>query len=186
MEERVRGLIEQIVGDASLTDELDDAQAQQLLAWGIAQARRLAQHTAEMETPRAEGYLEAQAQALRYLMRRINRLMGALSYADTPTLADRLRQIFEAANLVDGVTCDPPADLHSAAQQIAALPAEAALAQVMACLKVEAEAPAGEMSASAPTEAPHAPPPASAAPPEAPKRRPGAPPPSWEGNEQKE
>ncbi len=186
VEERVRELIEQIAGDASLTDDMEDTQAQQLLAWGMARAQWLASRSADMDALQAEGYLEAQMQALRHLIRRINRLMGTLLQADAPTLAHRLQQIFEAADLVDSVSSDPPADLHAAAQQIAALPADAALAQVMAYLKVEAKEPAEGRSEAASAEPPEAPPPASAIPPEAPKRRPGAPPPSWESAERKE
>lgn len=177
MEDRVRGLVEQIVGDASLTEDMDDAPAQQLLEWGIAQAQRLALRTAQMDEGQAQEYLDAHMQALRRLMRCINRLMGALPHAESAGLEGHLRQIFEAADSLDGVAYERPADLYAMAQQMGALPADAAFTQIMACFKEDAgEAPDTAVDEAPSSEEQPAEPDSPSA---APARRPGAPPPGW-------
>ena len=179
MEDRVRELVEQLVGDASLTEDMDDAPAQQLLEWGIAQVRQLALRTAQMDEGQAQEYLDARMQALRRLMRYINRLMGALPYAEPNALEEHLRQISEAADSLEGLTCEWPVDLQTMARQIGALPADAALTQIVACLRGDTGATPNTAVDEALPLTPEGQPSEPDAPPDAPARRPGAPPAGW-------
>ncbi len=133
-EERAQQAAEQLLGDESLTDEMQDAEAQKLLDWGVEFSRRLSEHTLDMDDARAEEYLSEALPNLRRVIRRINKLIGATSQADSEALISGLSAIFEAAARVPELTSTPPVDPATLASDLAKLPPADVLAQVLSLL----------------------------------------------------
>ncbi len=71
--ERVRQAAESILGNEGLTDNLDDKAAQALLGWGVACAERIARSTAGMDDETAKAAMDPRMQALRRMLRAVNR-----------------------------------------------------------------------------------------------------------------
>lgn len=78
--------------DISLTDELDDQEAQILLKWG---AQKLAQI---VQTTNDEELFEQQFKTLRQLMKRINRMIGQRTDLDDEQLASYLEKFVAGAH----------------------------------------------------------------------------------------
>ncbi len=135
MEERQERALEQIVTDSSLTDYLDDPEAARLIEWGAAVTRWLVAQTAEMDDQQANAYLEPHLQALRGVMRRINRLIGELADMDADEMVERLSRIFEAITGIP-MPAEPvvPADMHELAQQLQGLSPVQALTVLLPAL----------------------------------------------------
>ena len=137
MDNRTRQVIEQITGDSSLTDDVNDTEGIRLLNWGTAHARRLVMYTFEMDDFAANEYLETQIPNLRRVIRRTNKLVAAASAAAIEEIATRLQALLEAAQQVPVITPQPPDDFQVAAQTLQSLPPDAALTQVLAYLSME-------------------------------------------------
>lgn len=198
MEDRLQWALQQIIGDESLTGDLEDNEAQRLLDWGIGHVRRLVQQTSALDDAGAQAQLEPQLQALRRVIRRINKLVGSISSAAPDEIDQRLQEILESAEQSLALSVERPADTSTVAKQIGELAPAEALRRVMSFFKEraeaappEAEAPAALDARSAlrpgqqklkPAAPPAASPPSTAAsekpyvPPDIPRTRPGAPP----------
>jgi hypothetical protein len=137
IEERAQQAAEQLLDDEGLTDEMQDAEAQTLLDWGIAFSRRLSEHTLNMDDARAEEYLSAALPNLRRVIRRTNKLIGSLPQADTEMLVSSLTGIFESAAKVPELAADPPSDPAALVGTLAQLPPADALAQILSRLDWE-------------------------------------------------
>lgn len=137
IEERARQAAEQLLDDEGLTAEMQDAEAQTLLDWGIAFSRRLSEHTFGMDDISAEEYLSAALPNLRRVIRRINKLIGSLSQADIELSVSRLAGIFESAAQVPDLAAAPSDDLAALAGNLAQLPSADALAQILSLLDWE-------------------------------------------------
>jgi hypothetical protein len=137
VEERAQQAAEQLLGDESLTDEMQDAEAQTLLDWGIAFSQRLSENTLEMDDAIAEEYLSAALPNLRRVIRRTNKLVGSLPQADTEMIAGSLAAIFESAAQVPELAATPPGDLSTLAGSLAQLSPADALAQILSLLDWE-------------------------------------------------
>jgi hypothetical protein len=137
IEERARQAAEQLLGDESLTGEMQDAEAQTLLDWAISFSRRLSEHTLEMDDARAEEYLSAALPNLRRVIRRTNKLVGSLPQADIEMMMSSLAGIFESAAQVPELTAAPPGDLATLASSLAQLSPADALAQILSLLDWE-------------------------------------------------
>lgn len=70
---------ERLISDSSLRDSLDDAQARELLDWGLEQMRASAEKAGEMPEAEAEAFMESELQRVRRVMRRANGLMETSS-----------------------------------------------------------------------------------------------------------
>ncbi len=134
---RTRQVVEQITGDSSLTDDVNDSEGIRLLNWGTAHARRLVMYTFEMDDYAAEEYLEAQIPNLRRVIRRTNKLVAAASAATVEEIATRLQALLEAAQQVPVITPQPPDDFQAAAQTLQSLPPDAVLTELLAYLSLE-------------------------------------------------
>lgn len=137
IEERAQQAAEQLLDDESLTGEMQDAEAQTLLDWGLAFSRRLSEHTFGMDDATAEAYLSAALPNLRRVIRRTNKLIGSLPQADTEMLAGGLTGIFESAAQVPELAAALPGDLTTLAGSLAQLPPADALAQILSLLDWE-------------------------------------------------
>ncbi len=136
MENKFRYAIEFITGDSSLTDDMDDAQASRLLDWGAQHARRLASKSAGIEV---EEDLDTHLQNLRRVMRRINKLVGMMDFADPEEMSSTLSKIFEAAAEVPALKALPPEDLDEMVAQLTSIPRGDALEMIMSRLLGESD-----------------------------------------------
>jgi len=139
LEDRMRQLADQLVGDSSLTDALDDREGQRLLDWAIKASQRLANQTAQMDDLQAESYLGEKAENLRRMVRRIGRLAGEKGGLDPQAIGEHLGQIFEAAESLPGLRTLRPADLMQIAQSIQTQTPEDTLNLIMELIGLEAE-----------------------------------------------
>jgi hypothetical protein len=119
--------VERMLETENLTDELEDAQAQRLLDWGIAQVEPLVRgiEDAEIAGERVNGLMA--------LIRKINRLAAVAQGSDPQLLAAELavlnevtRSIYPAAPPLAAQACLP------AAEELAALDPAAALEFIIA------------------------------------------------------
>lgn len=134
IEERAQQAAEQLLGDESLTDEMQDAEAQTLLDWGVSFSRRLTEHTLEMDDIQAEEYMSAALPNLRRVIRRTNKLVGSLPQTDIEMIMSRLAAIFESAAQVPELAATPPGDLTTLASDLGQLSPADALAQILSLL----------------------------------------------------
>ncbi len=90
-------LAERILNDESLTDELDDEDADTLINWGLAQIEALSDRATVSFSPGvpAEKTLEAQAEHIRRVMKHINRLVGKRNLLTTEELEEQLGRLRE-------------------------------------------------------------------------------------------
>ena len=68
--QRLQQVVESLTGNEALTDQLDDAGAQALLAWGIAYGKAVVENTANL--PDADDAAQPRLQAIRRLLRAVN------------------------------------------------------------------------------------------------------------------
>lgn len=137
MDDRRQRAVERILGDVSLTDYLDDAQGHSLLDWGAKLARWQVVQTAVMSAEQAEAFIDEQVQAVRKVIRRINRLVGELPELAVDEIAERLGAIFETAAGLSGTQVRRPDDLDGYAARLRAMEQGAALASIMGALEGE-------------------------------------------------
>lgn len=96
-------LAEQVLGDSSLTDDLEDQLAQPLLDWGVSVTKVLCQQAEYMEADLSAAYLDRAIGRLRKAMRRVNNLIGQFIEMDEATAQAQLERVIEAAQDVVGV-----------------------------------------------------------------------------------
>jgi hypothetical protein len=131
-DDRLQRAADAILGDESLTDEMDDAPASRLLDWAVGVSKQIAGQTADMQDDQAVAYLDDKMQTLRKVVRRVNKLIGtAAASGDTIELVETLQKVMEAASEVEGLTPAAPADLNAAAERLKAMPAEDALNEIL-------------------------------------------------------
>jgi hypothetical protein len=135
-EDRLKRAAEMILGDESLTDEMEDAPASRLLDWAVSAAHKLAEQTADMDEAQAQAFLDERAQDLRKVVRRVNKVMGARA-GGGDEISETLQKVMDAAAQVPGLSPQPPADLSSAAQQVQSQSAEEALNTILTYINKE-------------------------------------------------
>jgi hypothetical protein len=140
VEERIRQAAEQLLGDSSLTGDLDDAEANRLLDWGLDIIRKLCQQTADMDDAQAEAYLAPALKNLRRAIRRINKLVGSSADNTSQEIAEKLGRILESASEVPALIVRSPEDIEDTARSAQSLPTGDALGKILAYL-----APKGEI-----------------------------------------
>jgi len=92
LERRIQSAVESILGNESLTADLDDPAAQALLDWGITCAKRIAGRTAGLNDERAEEVIYPGMRATRRLMRLVQRWASDQAGMDTALLDQILEQ----------------------------------------------------------------------------------------------
>lgn len=130
MEDRIQRVVTQILGDMSLTEDMDDAQASVLLDWGSSTARHLALTTIDLEDEQAYAVLDPHLTNLRRTMRRVNKLFANLDGTSADELVGLLGGVFESLGTLPGKGGGAP-DLAGLAQQIAGQPPGAVLAIIL-------------------------------------------------------
>lgn len=108
----------QLYEDISLTDELDDSEAQTLLKWGEQQLSKLATDEAQFEQ---------NFKALRQMLKRINRMVGRRADLDDDDVKKSLGKFVESAQQLGYSTITP----ESAPQLFELLRSEQSQAEVL-------------------------------------------------------
>ncbi len=97
LEARRRWAAQNILESEALTADLADEDAGRLLAWGVAQAERLALSSAEMDPAAAHEAMDARLIALRRLMRGLNKMVADQRPVDPARLQERMGRLLETA-----------------------------------------------------------------------------------------
>jgi uncharacterized protein (TIGR00730 family) len=141
LEDRVQRAAERLLENSSLTDDLNDPEATQLLNWGLKVSRRLVEKTVEMDDEQAEEFLYSPQKNLRRVMRRINTLIAEAN-ADDPddpgsAAAETLQGILEAVAEVPGLSAAGLLDLAQIADSIKTSTPDAGLSLILSQLTLE-------------------------------------------------
>lgn len=114
---------EQILGDSSLTDDLDDAEANRLIQWALEVSGKVCEESARQTEAEAADYLEETLYQLRRTVRRINRLAGTAITEDSESIIKRLNKIFEGCEKIPGLAVHSPLNPENTARLMQTLPA---------------------------------------------------------------
>jgi len=90
LERRTRRAVERILGNASLTADLDDDAAKVLLDWGVACAEQIARSSGGLFDTQGEETMDVRLRDLRRLMRAVSRWTPKRQEMDTAQLAKLL------------------------------------------------------------------------------------------------
>lgn len=118
----VRRLSEQLLDDSSLTQDLDDAVARQLLDWSVRVAAQLCVRAGRMDSAAAEEYLERTAGKLRRVVRRISSLCGTGASMPPDEALEAFERILEAAAEVPVLRTSLPGSAAGMARTIQVQP----------------------------------------------------------------
>jgi hypothetical protein len=149
LEERINRIASQVLGDASLTDEMDDVEARLLFDWAARAARRIAEQAEAMSDAEAERYLESAIPDLRKVLRRINKMVGMLASSSPDEAASALDKVFEAASSLPVLKADRPDSVRQIASGISRQSRKEALGQVLSHIRLEREQAAAPEASSA-------------------------------------
>lgn len=148
LSERVKRAAESILEDESLTTDLDDAAAEELLKWGVDSVKRILQNSSGLDSVEAEAAISSRLQSLRRLMRLVNKwasdpTRGAMDTQDNVAFLDR---ILEQAIAVYGSDWMPP--VSEQRDRLLKLQVELAQtpAKMIARLRKLIEGPSGDLS----------------------------------------
>jgi hypothetical protein len=92
---------ERLLENSALRDGLTDAQAQQMLDWGLALVERTAVHSQNLPDDDAELLLDGVVTAVSRVMKQVNRLTDGADYMDDAETADRLDQLWRGLRSVE-------------------------------------------------------------------------------------
>lgn len=113
--QRIDRATESILGNESLTADLDDTAAKELLDWGLACARMIAQDTARLNNIEAEEAMSPRLRATRQLMRSVNGWVARQGEMDAEVSSTSLAEIIGQAAVIYGEGFTPPDNERRAA-----------------------------------------------------------------------
>ena len=102
LEQRERRAAESILENESLTADLDDKTAKELIDWGIAGAKTAAQGTAGLDDEQADEIISEHLRATRHMMRSVNKLVSKRAEIDVDEIAQLLDKINEQITTIYG------------------------------------------------------------------------------------
>jgi hypothetical protein len=109
LKQRVSRVAENILDNERLTADLDDSAAKELLDWGLAAAKQIAQGTADMDDDdQAEEAMYPRLRATRNMMRAVNAWVINEREGDMEGSTRALDRIFEQASIIYGRAFTPP------------------------------------------------------------------------------
>lgn len=146
-DKRMQHVAEQILTDSSLTQDLNDPEANTLIEWGVAAAKQLANLTDGQDDTQAEETLYAPLKALRKLMRKTNNLTAYAHQmppedfdADKNALLEAAEQLSVVEKVTTGTWPDFKNPLDFTQQELTGLDAGARLRRIMAGFRLKEEA----------------------------------------------
>jgi hypothetical protein len=113
--QRINHVTQSILENESLTADLDDTAAKELLDWGITCARKVAQDTSGLNDAEAEETMSPRLRATRRLMRSVNSWIAKRGEMDAEASTTSLTKIIEQAAIIYGEGFTPPDDERRAA-----------------------------------------------------------------------
>ena len=123
--QRVHRVAESILDNERLTADLDDSAAKELLDWGLAAAKQIAQGTADVDDDeQAQEAMYPRLRATRRMMRAVNIWVTTEREGDIEGSTRALDRIFEQASIIYGRAFTPPstdqrdAFIHTQAKSI--------------------------------------------------------------------
>jgi hypothetical protein len=108
--ERISRAAESILENESLTADLDDTAAKELVAWAVACSEMIAAGTAGLNAPAAEEAMYPRMRATRRLMRAVNRWLPQRELMDWEGNRRALEEVIELAAVIYGGDSFPPND----------------------------------------------------------------------------
>lgn len=134
VEERKQQAVEQLLTDSSLTDNLDDKEANRLIEWANGLAGMLAMHTVAMGDEQADEYLSTRLGDLRKMLRGINKLGGNLPDAGEEEVAAQLDTLFAQATEIPVLRCALPENVREYAKKLQGRSPDIAVGSLLATL----------------------------------------------------
>jgi hypothetical protein len=113
--QRINQVTQSILENESLTADLDDTAAKELLDWGIACARKIAQDTTGLNNSEAEETMSPRLRATRRLIRSVNSWIARRGEMDVEASSSSLSEIIEHAATIYGESFTPPDNERRAA-----------------------------------------------------------------------
>lgn len=111
LQKRIRRVSESFLDNESLTADLDDSAAKELLDWSINLGSRIVQGTAGVEDDeQAEEAMYPRLRAARRMMRSVNRWVTSKQAGDQEGSREALNQILEQAQVIYGQAFKPPSE----------------------------------------------------------------------------
>jgi hypothetical protein len=111
LQRRVRRISESFLENESLTADLDDSAAKELLDWGLSLGHRIAQGTADVEDDeQADEAMYPRLRAIRHMMRSVNQWVASQQEGNRESSSEVLNRIIEQAQLIYGRTFKPPSE----------------------------------------------------------------------------
>jgi hypothetical protein len=109
LKERIDRVAESILDNERLTADLDDSAAKELLDWGLAAAKQIAQGTADVDDDeQAQEAMYPRLRATRRMMRAVNIWVTTEREGDMEGSTRALDRIFEQASIIYGRAFTPP------------------------------------------------------------------------------
>jgi uncharacterized membrane-anchored protein YjiN (DUF445 family) len=102
LEERINRAVEGILGNESLTADLDDDAAKVLIEWGMTCVNQIAQSVTRLDAAEAEKIMSSRLRAIRRLMRSVNKWIGNWEETDANGHTKRLSKVLEQAAIIYG------------------------------------------------------------------------------------
>jgi hypothetical protein len=112
---RISRVTQSILENESLTADLDDTAAKELLDWGITCAKKIAQDTVGLNDAEAEETMSPRLRATRRLMRSVNSWVAKQGKMDAEASTTSLTKIIEQATIIYGEDFTPPDSERQAA-----------------------------------------------------------------------
>ncbi|MGF1507599.1 MAG: hypothetical protein ACFB51_21105 [Anaerolineae bacterium] len=140
-DDRAHRAAELLLTDPSLTDNLDDSEANILLDWGVMVAKRVAAYTESMDEQDAYAHIDEQMTVVRQIMRRINSLMAEVLDASLEEITEKLKRVYSACEPSQDVVAreSTPTTLRLKAKELMTLSKGDALRSVLSNLVVIGE-----------------------------------------------
>jgi hypothetical protein len=113
--QRINRVTQSILENESLTADLDDTAAKELLDWGIACAKMIVQDTTGLNNIEAEEAMSPRLRATRQLMRSVNGWVARQGEMDAEASSTSLTRIIEQATMIYGEGFTPPDNEQRAA-----------------------------------------------------------------------
>jgi hypothetical protein len=109
LQQRIRRVSESFLDNESLTANLDDSAAKELLDWGLNLGSRIAKGTASVEDDeQADKAMYPRLRATRRMMRGVARWLASEREGDQESSSEALNQIIEQAQVIYGQAFTPP------------------------------------------------------------------------------
>jgi hypothetical protein len=112
---RISRVTQSILENESLTADLDDTTAKELIDWGLACARKIAQDTSGLNDAEAEETMYPRLRATRRLMRSVNSWAAKQREMDAEASTTPLTKVIEQATIIYGEDFTPPDSEQQAA-----------------------------------------------------------------------